>query len=1370
VHAIGIPRLDPGAEGIYLVWTWPDLLPLSENGYDVQRRESLDQRDQRCETIDQPMIVALDARGEVAAPLGPLRLRREVRFRPLPSVRTVLRVSSPKAVAGDYPATPLEVGGSPPAPSGQAGALVLVQSATGTASQGCDAKYTNAAQVKGNLALVMSGTCDLQTKVQNAQQNGAIGAVVFDGAAGQAAPITPRVIARAVINIPVVSISAGDGVKLAAQRGVKATLATVAAAGGVDGPLDAFIQELTVPTDLATVRVAKARGPVVVVALFQGKAVAALERDFTLELDLRAPAIDTVVVYGAAITAMQICVGDLPDAATADAQWSAAPFIVKGLTLPLAELVPTLAAPNAEFQAATSRLVAGELLARQSFDKLAATQRQPAAAAALGRSGERVVLVRTQTSQAYEELAFEGQLAALSLDPKLRRVLGFGFADRQGLAPGHTYVYRITGRFHAEDLFDDVYDVHLVAASTPLPTSFNIRGLGVRFQQPAKVVLDPPPPPAGLLAASRRGIGIDPSGFDSSCLTPSFGGWSAVFDLPRPVTDLVLEVAPGHAFTFAAGDMAAFGAAAGTPLPAGTRVPLHFAAPITQLRLAGIGTLYALRLPSGKTGIVELHAETAPILFAAQPLPAPPVTLTVDNLQQPPVLLTGAIDDSTKPPPRNPVGFKLAWLPAVSGGVPAWPDDLDTGPPLDAVAYQVEHRRTDIPGPWEPLQGGDNLVLGSRDASEPAVRLQAGVDLDEAYPRVRPRPPGTGFLLHLSDVFGLVDPATGTLRPAQPLGSLHQYRIRAVDPAGRVSASWTLSNIARLEKHVPPPLPAGQQPPPPIDAHNHLTAPPGPRARALVAGAPGLTAADKLILGAHANAVVLTWGWRQQERDLDPTTAEFRVYVSPPLDVVSGAITAVASVPPNWQLSLTCDAGVRPLAADECAGQWITTGGYPFRILHHDAGSAPHVVVEPALARPGATPVPGAVVFGRPLQPVHQRPAGWQQRVAVVPLTASDSYSHVFFNLLSLSPAHPRDALWVGVAAADHESYVADELAAGPNAPRPGNESSIAACTVAARFQGQPVFSRPAPVGNVPELVTEEPTGRQVLVSLNLVALVGGALPAGSPIALERCSADDVLSRTSVDGAGRVLLADSDGTAQVIALPTPADQAAVVAALGSSDPRRLANRYQIYLLAHAAHPESFFARVSGQTQPVAVIDDRLPPKGRYFYRVLAADLLGHVSEGSAILPLAVRVPSTAPAAMPLRRSLAAGASGTGVALTVEVPADPDTTHVLLFAAITPAGTTPVSQAAAELLRLANRPDLYLSGGGLRLQLVDGSLLAPAAVKPLTGPGVTIGPGGGRILTLAAPAAHNSWVTLWCYGLTRDGFPSSVCGPFSRGVS
>jgi hypothetical protein len=878
-------------------------------------------------------------------------------------------------------------------------------------------------------------------------------------------------------------------------------------------------------------------------------------------------------------------------------------------------------------------------------------------------------------------------------------------------------------------------------------------------------VLDPVPPAGGLHAASRRGIRIDTTGYDSSWLLPSLDAWSAIVSLPYPVDKLVLEVGKGHAFTYAAGVPWGFGSPAPVPLPPGPRVALSFASPIMELRLAGTGTLYALRIPSGKTGVVELHAYAGPVTFAAQPLPAPPTVLTAYNLQQPPVTLNGPIDESTAVPPRPAAGFKLTWLPVTSGGFGAWPDDLDAGPPLDALGYVIEHRRVTPPatyGPWEPINGGDNLTLGSRDATTPDVRLEYGCDLDALFPAIRPRSADAGLALHLSDVFGEKDPTTGFVRPAQPFGTYHQYQIRAMDAVGRVSGTATLSNVVRLEKHVPPPPPVGPQPPPALDAKGHVSAPPGPRARAIVRNAPGLTPADVALLGAHQNAIVLEWGWRQQERDLDPSTTEFRVYSSPPPDVVHATVTAVASAAPHWQVTLATDL---PLVTDELAGQWISSNGYPFLVVSNGAGSTPTVVVEMAKLQPATQPVAGPIVFGRPLRPAHTRPGGWAQRVAVYPLTAADTYRHVFYDVLTLGPAQPRDVLWVGVSAADGQSYVPDERSAGLNANRPGNESAVAASTVAARYRGQPVFSVPPPLGDVPEVVTDEPTGRQILVPLDLNALLGGALAPGAPAALERCSSDEILARVAVSGSD-VVLTHPDGSHETIPFPNPTDHATVLAALSSS-PERLANRYLLHLIAAASNPQAFFTRISGDIVTVGAVNDRLPPKpGRFLYFVRAADALGHLSDGGALLPVVVRVPSTATAATPRRRALTT--TNTQVALTVALGIDPDTTVALLFAAFSPPGTQPAHQGQAELLRIPNRRDLY-PHDGLRLRLSDGTLLAPVTVKSLADVDVTVEADGTRVATLTAPAAHGAWATVWCYALTRDGIPSYACGPFGTGV-
>ncbi len=936
----------------------------------------------------------------------------------------------------------------------------------------------------------------------------------------------------------------------------------------VAAEFDMFIQELTTPAEQASVEVGAEF--MIAMAMSQGKVTKVVPAfGWPLNVLLRAPSIDTIVVYVIRPVELRICVYERPAEKGPDPVWASAPYIAKGLTLPIHQSDPTLANPAQEYAKAAGRLMTGETLSHQDFAKLTAALRNPAAGSALGRSGERIVLVRADDTQGYEELPFDTQLAGLALHPKARRVLGFGFRDHTGLVSGESYMYRITGRFRAQDLTDTIYDVHRVPATTMVPAACSIGDLGLRFQTPVQVVLAPAPSATALHAASRRGIRIDTTGYDPSWFLPSLDSWSAIIDLPRPVTAVVLEVAQGHTFTYAGGLPWAWTITAPAPLPPGPVVSLTFAEPVSQLRLAGTGTLFAVRLPSGHTGVREVYAYTGPVRYAAEPLPSRPVILTAYNLQQPATAITGPIDESTPIAPR-PAGLRLNWLPPAAGGLGIWPPGLDAGPPLDALAYKIQHRDVTPPatfGPWQPIAGDDNLTVGSRDDTAPSVRLESGCDLDALFPAVRPRSSGAGYALHLSDVLGETDPSTGqVLREQEPLGSYHQYEIESMDAVGRVSATSTLSNIVRLEKHIPPPLPVGPQPEPPLDGGGHLTAPPGPRARAIVAGAPGLTAADITLLGAHQNAILLEWGWRQAERDLDPTTAEFRVYSTVPPDVVEGAITAVTSAPPDWQLSLTTSL---PLVADELAGQWITSNGNPFQVLHNDAGTTPTMLVQPSAAQPAVQPVPSPVTFGRPLAPAHQRPGGWDQRVAVYPLTAADTYRHVFYDLLNLSPAHPRDSLWVGVSAADAQPYVPDERTTGQNSNRPGNESGIVVCAVVARYIGQPEFSVPPPLGDVPEIVTDEPTGRQVLVSLDLVTLLNNALAAGTLCVLERCSADDILSRTSVAN-GQVVLTDPDGTAEVIVFANPGDEAAVIATLDSASPQSLPDKYLLHLVAGAA--------------------------------------------------------------------------------------------------------------------------------------------------------------------------------------------------------
>jgi uncharacterized repeat protein (TIGR01451 family) len=143
----------------------------------------------------------------------------------------VVRVNAPPSIAGDYAAQPAGFGGSTPPPSGQTGNVVEVQSATGKPAEGCDPNYTNAAAIKGSIALIMRGTCKFQAKVTNAQAAGAIAAIVFNNVPGDPSLINmgPDGVSPPV-TIPSVFIDTDDGTTIAGASGVNATLAVVSAA------------------------------------------------------------------------------------------------------------------------------------------------------------------------------------------------------------------------------------------------------------------------------------------------------------------------------------------------------------------------------------------------------------------------------------------------------------------------------------------------------------------------------------------------------------------------------------------------------------------------------------------------------------------------------------------------------------------------------------------------------------------------------------------------------------------------------------------------------------------------------------------------------------------------------------------------------------------------------------------------------------------------------------------------------------------------------------------------------------------------------------------------------------------------------------
>jgi hypothetical protein len=268
-------------------------------------------------------------------------------------------------------------------------------------------------------------------------------------------------------------------------------------------PWSVFTQELTAATQRVTVTCTAASAFAIAVSHGKAVAVSALSAG---SAGLPGSDIDTVVVYAMRPAALTICSVVPAEPERDQASWAAADVLASGLTLPLHEADPSLHNETMELARARERLVGNETLTDQEAAHLADALRQ-GAADLTGRPCDRVLLDRVDVTDPLQETLFSTRIGLLTLDPRLRRVLGFGFADRTAVA-GQAYDYLVSGSFSAADLSDDVYDVHQIPSGTALPSAFRIRDVGFRFGGPTTVVLDPPPGEAVITAQS---------GADSPC-------------------------------------------------------------------------------------------------------------------------------------------------------------------------------------------------------------------------------------------------------------------------------------------------------------------------------------------------------------------------------------------------------------------------------------------------------------------------------------------------------------------------------------------------------------------------------------------------------------------------------------------------------------------------------------------------------------------------------------------------------------------------------------------------------------------------------------------------------------------------------------
>jgi len=1063
--------------------------------------------------------------------------------------------------------------------------------------------------------------------------------------------------------------------------------------------------------------------------------------------------VDEVLLYTSQrLTGLTVCV-DVPQTPGAEAaEWANVPFLVKGLQMPLRSLDPTLGSPADELTRATSRLIGTETIDASVFADVADTLNE-----ALGVGAPSPMWCTTQQREQVEDAFVEIRpwpyALSLTTAAEWRRALGFGLLDKgSGLVQGQHYDYRVTGHFRRRDVEEQLLAFHTVPTGATLPATFHLGT--VRLSGPAAhtVELFPPVQSDALSATGRKGIRIIP-------INPLSIG----FD--EPVKRVVLELEPKLAgplqYSAKTSDLllGLSGTLFANPVPAQPRVTLDFPEPIDTLRLVGTGFLYGLRVLEPTSGnpddVLDLSVIVPDVTYEPTAPPAPPIALGTTNLQQP--IQPGQPEVTVKNPPHS-MGFRLRWLPPtpVGGTPPIWPPDLGGAPPFDVMGFRIERRHVDANGPFEEI--GRNALptvfFGNRGARGEAQALGFGTDILKAYPEViTPLPPVDPWLT-IDDVLRSPSQPDGP-----PPGSTHQYRIFSIDAIGRLSATPTTGSIVRLEKRIAPPQPRGPAGPPP-----GLSRPAGVRARVLQSTDPALAVDDIVLLGPSTNAVVLEWGWTDEERERDPFATEFRVYFQPlPPDAVHGTLQGPAVLVGGlYEMACSLD---QPVPADAMKGIYVTAGSYPFKVASNTAGTSITVRFEPSVLQPAETPGAASFEFGRVLDGIELRPSAWQERTAVVPIGAGAPQPFVFRDRLSLDSLHTRARAWVGVSSADGQTYIADELGPGvSNGGRPGNESSIVALVAEARYLDRPTFDIPPPLPNVPEDVSPEPVGTTVTVTRDLPTLLPTVvIPAGHRVTVDRFEMGMLAAALSRNPNGSFGVLFPDGTQTSYTLGNPSDRAALQAQIAAGEPARIENRFLMDLLLR--FPTQFEALWQpALPAPVAfgVVTDALPNKAeRWLHRIRLVDPAGHVSRGGAIGPRVMRVASTR---VPSPPEISLVNSETdALALTARMRQAFDLKWLVLFTLVAPVTTAvdDLVRKPAQLLRVPDRRELY-PREGMRLRLSDGTLLQ--AEQPVDVQAI----GTVEVPDVLVPAAlapgFEKRVSVWALTMTRDGIPSRLAGP------
>jgi extracellular elastinolytic metalloproteinase len=132
-----------------------------------------------------------------------------------PTVDSVVAVSSPAAIAGDYMGAAASFG-SALTSTGKSGAFELVNDGTAPGADGCTALQ---GFTSGRIAIIDRGNCEFGTKVLNAQKAGANAAIIVNNQGDGVLTMGPGSQGNQV-SIPSVMIGQGDGSTIKSQMGI----------------------------------------------------------------------------------------------------------------------------------------------------------------------------------------------------------------------------------------------------------------------------------------------------------------------------------------------------------------------------------------------------------------------------------------------------------------------------------------------------------------------------------------------------------------------------------------------------------------------------------------------------------------------------------------------------------------------------------------------------------------------------------------------------------------------------------------------------------------------------------------------------------------------------------------------------------------------------------------------------------------------------------------------------------------------------------------------------------------------------------------------------------------------------------------------